>query len=348
MEGATETWAEEQQRAVGGFATWRVCGQTWARTSLHRAESCNSSIPEQLRYHPVTNPTGARCSNYDNQVNVYGRDSRTGFARRPLDNVGIQYGLLPFNAGEITAAQFVELNEKAGGHDADGNLSPQRSVADPEALRRAYEYGIVNTGGGSLGSIPIIDSRDYRDPAADIHDSYRSFVTRARIAAANGGRADNHVILRTAGRGAAPDGPPPAPPRTLFNAVRLMDTWLTGITADTSSDPAPVKIARHKPAELVDACWTSEGDKIAEPAIYGRGRCNDLYPTWGDPRMAAGAPLTDNVLKCTLKPLDPRDYKQPLTADQIARLRKVFATGVCDWSKPGVSEQIVRETWRRF
>ena len=62
----------------------------------------------------------------------------------------------------------------------------------------------------------------------------------------------------------------------------------------------------------------------------------------------AGAPLTDNVLKCTLKPLDPRDYQQSLSADQMARLRAVFPSGVCDWSKPGVGEQVVREAWRRF
>jgi hypothetical protein len=325
-----------------------VCGETWARTNLHRAQGCNSAIPESQRYHPVNNPTGARCSNYDNQVNVYGRDSR-GFARRPLDNTGVQYGLVPFNAGIITAAQFVELNEKAGGFDGNGDPTPQRSVADPEALRRAYQFGIVNTGGGSLGSIPIIDSRDYRDAAADIHDSYRSFVTRARIAAANGGRADNHVILRTAPRGgAAGDEPAPATRPAPFNAIRLMDAWLTALGTDTSNDPIQTRITRAKPAELVDACWTANGEKIAEPATYGSGRCNELYPTWGDARIAAGSPLTDNVLKCTLKPFDARDYKQALTADQIARLRAVFSAGVCDWSKPGVSEQVVRETWRRF
>ena len=70
------------------------------------------------------------------------------------------------------------------------------------ALRLAYDTGRVNAGGGSLGAIPIIDSRPYLDPTGDIHDSFRSFVTRARLVAANG-RADNQVILRMpGGRGA--------------------------------------------------------------------------------------------------------------------------------------------------
>ncbi|MEO5695547.1 MAG: DUF6351 family protein, partial [Burkholderiaceae bacterium] len=36
-------------------------------------------------YNPVTNPTGARCTVYDINVNTLGRDPLTGAARRPLD-----------------------------------------------------------------------------------------------------------------------------------------------------------------------------------------------------------------------------------------------------------------------
>lgn len=41
-------------------------------------------------------------------VNVYGRDPATGFARRPFDNVGVQYGLAAFNAGAIPFEQFAD------------------------------------------------------------------------------------------------------------------------------------------------------------------------------------------------------------------------------------------------
>ena len=78
---------------------------------------------------------------YDHAVNVYGRDPKTGFARRPLDNVGVQYGLAALNSGAITQEQFLDLNEKIGGFDDDGNMVAARTVADPVAIRAAYRSG---------------------------------------------------------------------------------------------------------------------------------------------------------------------------------------------------------------
>ena len=60
-------------------------------------------------------------------------------SRRPLDNVGVQYGLDAFNAGIINAEQFLELNEGIGGYDVDGNIVATRSLADREALRSAHQ-----------------------------------------------------------------------------------------------------------------------------------------------------------------------------------------------------------------
>jgi len=56
--------------------------------------------PVPLRYDPVTNPKGARPTIFDVSVAVYGKDSNTGFALRPIDNVGVQYGLGALNAGK--------------------------------------------------------------------------------------------------------------------------------------------------------------------------------------------------------------------------------------------------------
>ena len=89
-----------------------------------------------------------------------------------------------FQAGKIDAEQFVQLNERVGGYDMDGNLIPARTAADPVALRNAYEKGRIDAGGGSLGSIPILDTRGYLDAEGNIHDRFRSFATRARIAPA--------------------------------------------------------------------------------------------------------------------------------------------------------------------
>ena len=63
--------------------------------------------------------------------------------------------------------------------------------------------------------------------------------------------------------------------------------------------------------------------------------------SYGSPRFVAGAPATDDVLKCQLKPFSrDDDYGLiPFTEDQWTRLETLFADGVCDYSKPGVDQQ---------
>src|SRR4029453_13323881 len=53
----------------------------------------DAAVPAALRYHPVTNPGGARPTVFDVARNIYGVNPITGFALRPFDNVGVQYGL---------------------------------------------------------------------------------------------------------------------------------------------------------------------------------------------------------------------------------------------------------------
>jgi hypothetical protein len=344
FDGGTQVWTDEQKIAVTGFAT-QTCN-SWNRSFSPAwlvPTSCAPVLPGPSVYHPDTNPTGVRCDLYENQVNIFGRDPETGFARRTFDNVGVQYGLVAFNAGTITFDQFVELNQRIGGYDMDGNVVAARTQADPIALRIAYETGRVNAGGGSLGSIPIVDSRPYTDPTGDIHDSFRSFATRARLMAATG-RADNHVILRLPPRGGgAGDRADRVDP------IRLVDAWLDNVANDESEDPPAVKVARNKPADAVDACWTPTGERIVEPASYTADEgCNGLYPPHADPRIAAGGPLADDVLKCALKPIDPDDYRSALTAGQLSRLEAAFPDGVCDYTRPGVEQRAPARTWNRF
>ena len=52
-----------------------------------------------------------------------------GFAGMPIDNVGVQYGLRALQQGKITPAQFVDLNQKVGGLDADANHTPRAACA---------------------------------------------------------------------------------------------------------------------------------------------------------------------------------------------------------------------------
>ncbi len=257
FESSSLNWTEEQKTAVSGFATWGTCLSWMKRYSPGwlRPDFCDVSMPKDRVYDPVSNPKGARCTLQDNQVNVYGRDPKTGFARRPLDNVGVQYGLEAFNAGKITAKQFLELNERIGGFDMDGNIVSVRTLADPQALLVAYRTGRVNAAGGSLGSIPIIDLRRYLDPKGDIHDRVRSFQTRARLVKAHGTSA-NQVILTEPKAG---------------NAILLMDQWLSRIRSDRVRG-APRKRLR---ATSRKASWTRVGIR--------RGNRSPNLPNTGSP-----------------------------------------------------------------
>jgi hypothetical protein len=293
-------------------------------------------------YHPTKNPKGARCTLWDTNVNSFGRDPETGFARRSYDNVGIQYGLEALNDGVITKAQFLDLNEHVGGFDNDGHPRPaQRTEADLDAVRLAYATGRVNSGAGGLGSLPILQYRSYNDPRGDIHDRFRDFSIRDRIRRTFG-RTDNQVIWIYGAANAA--GAPVA-----TQALETMTRWLDALVKDTSSAPAIDKVVRAKPADAVDGCWDDKGQRINELASFnGEGRCNQLYPNHTNPRLMAGAPLSDDVLKCELKPIAAGDYKLPFTGEEMTRLRAIFPNGVCDYSKPGVNKVPLAGTYLRL
>ena len=115
---------------------------------------------------------------------IWGRNAR-GFARRPVDNVGLQYGLKALEAGQISVEQFVDLNEKIRGSvDTDYAFTAERSEADPGSMPIAYWAGQVSN---FLADLPIIDLRGSSN-VNDIHTDYHSWAMRARLDQANGGR----------------------------------------------------------------------------------------------------------------------------------------------------------------
>jgi uncharacterized tannase-like protein DUF6351 len=337
------TFTDEQQQQIAGLgqlATLKTNGLNPGRITV--GEYC--SLPEAMRYDPVKNPTGARCDVYDHAVNVWGRDPKTGFARRPLDNVGIQYGLGALNAGTITKEQFVDLNAKIGGYDNDGKIVPTRTVADLAAVRTAYRMGRLTAGGGGLAATPILDYRAYLDdaPGGNIHLRYHSFSMRERLQKANG-YTDNQVMLTDDRRwGDSLKAP------VLRQGLAQMDQWLTKIADDTSKDSKLVKLRRAKPADFVDACWTRDEhpQKIVERQMPTSGKCNELYPANSFPRGVAGSSLAADIVKCQLKPIAASDYRVTFTPAELARLKDIFPTGVCDWSKPGVEQQPMAGTWQ--
>jgi hypothetical protein len=127
-----------------------------------------------------------------------------------------------------------------------------------------------------------------------------------------------------------------------------MNKWLDDIAADPASLSTD-KVARHKPADAVDACWDAEGNKIVEKASFnGKGKCNTLYPIHSEPRLVAGASLTNDVIKCQLKPINFVDYKATFTDAQKTRLKAIFPDGVCDYRKPGVGQGPIKGTYQRY
>jgi hypothetical protein len=314
--------------------------------------TCNAIIPKSVQYDANTNPTGIRCDLYDHLVNVFGRDPTTGFARRPIDNTGVQYGLEALNLGAITKQQFLDLNRNIGGYDNDGNYVATRTVGDVSAIEAAYLSGRITYGGLGMRRTPIIDYRGYVDQPEnpnEVHSRFHSFSMRQRLLEANG-NFNNQVMLvedgsTTTGNGLFSDTSP-----VLSHALNQMDAWLTNYLADRTSTPLPVKINRSKPSDLVDACFTNKGTvKIAEQQVYQLDTtCNQLYPAFSTPRMVAGEPLANDVLKCQLRPIDSSLYKVRFSAAETAQLKALFPQGVCDYSKPGVGQQPPDGTWQMF
>src|SRR5207237_7547971 len=135
------------------------------------------------------------------------------------------------NSGQISKAQFLDLNEKIGGVDIDANFTSGRTIGDLKALRVAYESGRIMWGGGGLASTPIIDYRGYADYAkGDPHMRFYSFATRQRLIRANG-HADNHVMLLEDG---AKYGLFSTKSPVVREAIGQMDRWLTAVEADRS------------------------------------------------------------------------------------------------------------------
>ena len=173
-------WAVQAQRKfVEGSQTGATC-HAWinvfrfdqtANPSQRGNTFTDCAVPAEQEYDAETNPDGVRCSVSDYQVAIWGRRDSDGFAKRPLDNVGIQYGLNAVNSGLITPEQFVDLNEKIGGIDIDSNFQAGRSEADPGSLTIAYR-GAQVTDGRQLAKVPIIDLRGTSNN--EIHTDYHS------------------------------------------------------------------------------------------------------------------------------------------------------------------------------
>jgi Tannase-like family of unknown function (DUF6351) len=339
-----DSLTESQKLAIAGVAELKnVTVAAGQAGRVNPIVFCPPELPQPLRYDPVSNRKGARCDVFDHTANVYGRDPETGFARRPLDNTGVQYGLAALNAGKINVEQFLDLNQNVGGYDADGNMVAARAIADTQALRAAYRTGRITNGGGGLAAVPIIDSRPYRDQtdAGDFHLKFHSFSLRERLQRANGSTANEVMLSYAAGN-----------TKIAEYALAKMDEWVTKLHADptVASTTAKTieKIDRAKPVDLIDSCYGAQGERIRETQTFAGGKCNELYPTFPSPRMVAGGTASNDVLKCQLKPIDFKDYQVAFTDAQKSRLSTIFPTGVCNFAIKGVEQQPLSGSWLTF
>ena len=69
----------------------------------------------------------------------------------------------------------------------------------------------------------------------------------------------------------------------------------------------------------------------------------------GDPRTSAGAPLRNDVIKCSRTPADPQSYDDvSFTEEQAKRLAQVFPDGVCDYGERGIGQVELEGTWLAY
>ncbi len=346
-QGAGSSLTPAQRAAVNGHATDQTCDLWQASFAQEiRADSCGATVPPGQVFNAATNPTGVRCTLQDGNINQLGRDPQTGFAYRPVDNVGVQYGLKALNAGTITVDQFLDLNQQVGGYDVNGNPVAARTLGPTQAFATAFATGGVDEG-GALWNVPIILTNPYDDPAGDIHDSFRKFSIRDRLT--RNGTADPNLLIWTVPgptSAGALDAQLTGALNNVSSQIVLLDQWLTAARTDPTSPSAPARLAAARPAAAVDRCTTPTGTVVSGSRTYqGSNACTQAYPVHGDPRTAAGAPQRNDVLKCQLTPAAKATYAVTFTAAQRQRLAQIFPTGVCNWSAPSVGQQSPKGVW---
>jgi hypothetical protein len=282
-------------------------------------------------------------THWEDVKNVYGVGP-DGYARQTWDNVGVQYGLKALTDGNLTPAEFLQLNSTAGSWKDPGEMVQEGApfvpggAFDPWSLRNQRTGDPAPRRAGSIAAmnaayreglyfdgdidIPIIDWRPYLEEVLDMHNSHQSFASRQRMLDRDG-RASNQVIWFSERGG----------DQTL-EAFRVMDQWI---------------LSGRRPADAVDRCFTAAGAEIArgpqawDGILNSRpdGACTAAFPLHSTSRIVAGGPLRGGVYKCALQSVG-RAIRRGLygswtpTDAERDRLEQIFPTGVCDYTRPDV------------
>jgi hypothetical protein len=298
-------------------------------------------------------------THWEDLRNVYGVGPN-GYARQTWDNVGVQYGLQALKDGHITPQEFLDLNAEVGswkdpgemvqegqpflpfgGFDPwsrrnmrlspDGGVTPApRREGDLAAMNAAYDRGLYFDGDID---IPLIDSRRYLEEQLDMHNSHQSFASRQRMLD-HDGNASNQVIWFAH----------PNAPDWTDEALAVIDEWMANIREHPRRS-----VARNKPELATDRCIGADGSEIARgrDAFDGilddgaDGPCTTAFPPYATSRIVAGGPLRGGVYKCNLQSVErarSRGVYRPWSpsAAELARLKQIFPTGVCDYGRDDV------------
>lgn len=375
---AGSRWADWQQRTlIEGMAAWNDLPNVYFGGTPGLSECVNGwrgLSPLALNPHFGTAPgisaeqqASTHWTHFEDAVNVYGRRA-DGFARSTWDNVGVQYGLQALVGGDLSPAEFLDLNAFVGGwkdqadmvqegcpfieqlcEDAsqfdpwsarnmlqspDGQAPAPRTEADEGAVRAVLDSGLYFR--GEL-SIPTIDWRNYRERELDMHNTVQSFAARARIR--NAGSPEGNMVIWFTDI---------VPFEQRFDqtmlAFEVMDEWMGNLARFPD-----MSVVAARPARAVDSCFDVDGELIyaGADAWWGvlddrpEGPCTERFEIFSTSRMVAGAPITGDVYKCALQSVDQAiaaglygDW-QPNALERV-RLMEIFPTGVCDYSQPGL------------
>jgi hypothetical protein len=326
----------------------------------------------QAQWVPQSDIAAIRWTHYDDLRNIYGVDS-TGAALPTWDNVGVQYGLKSLKAGRITPQEFLDVNWKIGGwkHPSEmvqetfpffgtSNAEIAKAMSIPgyfdpwssknmlapvgadepmprtQGVKKAME-AVYTRGMFFHGQLdrPTIDHRQYMERELDMHNVHQSFAVRKRVMDRMGD-SDMLVIWFT-------DTMPGTPKFSQsMEAIDVMDEWMRNLRANPKAG-----FRANRPARAVDSCFDVQGKLIyaGDDAWDGildnkpAGPCTERFPLYGTSRTVAGAPIEGGIYKCALKPVEQAVMDgtyapwTPQAAD-VAKLKKIFPAGVCDYSKP--------------
>ena len=89
--------------------------------------------------------------------------------------------------------------------------------------------------------------------------------------------------------------------------------------------------SRTSPARVAPRCTDGAGVELPADGVRP-----DRVTRYGTPRQGADGPLTDDVMKCQLKPLRRDDYAGHASPTRSGRgSQQAFPSGVCDYTQAG-------------